>query len=305
MSAETHAPRSRAQLELTTELKKLLKAALAEDIGSGDITSQCTVPVRQRGRGELIAKAAGRLCGAPVANHVFSLAHKEIRLDWLHHDGEWVERGQVLARLHGPMRGLLAGERLALNFLQRLSGVATLTSAFHEAAGGAAGPLICDTRKTTPLWRALERYAVRAGGGTNHRFGLFDMVLIKENHARGAGGLRAAIRAAHAACALPPGRRHGHHKRIKIAAEARDLAEALICCEEKVDLILLDNFTPAHLRRVVPQLRPYHIPIEISGGVNLKNIAAFARAGADRISIGALTHSAPALDISLQLYPIE
>ena len=281
-------------LEMTPELFRLLKAALAEDVGSGDATTRAIVPAKLAGRGEIIAKAAGVFCGAPVAEAVWQMAEKRVTVNWLAREGEPVEPGHRVAELEGPMRGLLTGERVALNFLQRMSGGATLTAKFHAAAGGAAGPLICDTRKTTPLWRALERYAVVAGGGFNHRFGLFDMVLIKENHARAAGGLREAIRRA----------RHAEPK-LRIAAEARDHDEVRICCEEKADLILLDNFTPARARDAIARFRACEIPFEISGGVSLKNIAAYARAGADRVSIGALTHSAPALDLSVQLYQVD
>lgn len=283
--------RSFPQLNWTPELNRLLKAALAEDLGPGDVTTERTVPAKLTGRGELIAKAQGVLCGAPVAHKIWQMADKKIEIDWLAHDGEELKPGQLIARMRGRMRGLLIGERVALNFLQHLSGVASQAARFHAAAGGAGGPVICDTRKTTPLWRVLERYAVAIGGGTNHRFGLFDMVLIKENHARAAGGLRDAIRRSR----LGKGR-------FRIAAEARDADEVRICCEERVDLILLDNFTPARARTVIDRFRSAGIPFEISGGVNLRNIAIYAKAGPDRISIGALTHSAPALDMSVQLY---
>lgn len=284
--------RSRSQMEWTPQLERQLRAALKEDVGEGDVTSQAMVAAKLRGRGELIAKAPGMLCGAQVAQKIFNFADKSIKIEWLAHDGDPLERGQKVARLAGRMRGLLAGERVALNFLQRLSGVATLTARYHDAAGGADGPVISDTRKTTPLWRTLERYAVRIGGGTNHRFGLFDMIMIKENHARAAGGLRQAIELA----------RRNNPKKLRIAAEAHSPAEVAICCEEKVDLVMLDNFTPVRARRVIEEFRSAGIPFELTGGITLRNIGAFARIGADRISIGALTHSAPALDLSLQLY---
>jgi len=285
--------RNHPQLNWTPELERRLRAALAEDVGAGDVTTERTVPARLAGRGEIIAKAPGVLCGAPVAQRVWQLADKRIEMQWLAHDGEVLGPGQKVAQMTGPLRALLTGERVALNFLQHLSGVATLTAKFNEAAGGGEGPLICDTRKTTPLWRVLERYAVAIGGGGNHRFGLFDMVLIKENHARAAGGLGEAIRRA----------RQGG--KLRVAAEARTAAEVRICCEERADLILLDNFTPVRARTVIERYRPAGIPFELSGGITLRNIGAYARAGADRISIGALTHSAPALDLSVQLYQAE
>lgn len=286
--------RNHQQLNWTAELKGLLAAALAEDVGAGDVTTERTVPEGLAGRGEIIAKAPGVLCGGPVAHKIWQMADKGIVIDWLAQDGEVVEPGQVVAQMRGRLRGLLTGERVALNFLQQLSGVATLTAKFHEAAGGAEGPLICDTRKTTPLWRTLERYSVKIGGGMNHRFGLFDMVLIKENHARAAGGLREAIR-----------RSRVGRRKLRIAAEARNPGEVQICCEERVDLILLDNFTAAQAKSTIARFRAAGIPFEISGGVTLRNIGSYAKAGADRISIGALTHSAPALDLSVQLYQLE
>ena len=277
-------------LILPPEQLRLLKATLAEDVGPGDVTTDRIVPPRLKGHGELIAKARGIVCGQAVADAIWRMADRKIQVAWLVAEGQEVTPGDRMATLTGPMRGLLKGERVALNFLQRLSGVATVTDRFREAAGGHGGPVICDTRKTTPLWRTLERHAVRVGGGLNHRFGLFDMILIKENHARAAGGLREAIRRARVG------------PKIRIAAEARDEGEVRICCEERVDLILLDNFTPARARAAIKRFRPTGIPMEISGGVTLRNIATYAAASPDRISIGALTHSAPALDISLQLY---
>ena len=286
------ANRTRVQLRMTPRLKQHLRNALKEDIGPGDVTTERTVRKGLKATGELMAKAPGILCGAPVAQWVWRSTALASRIHWNVHDGDEVRPGETIATVEGGARGLLNGERVALNFLQRLSGIATLTARYHQAAGGSAGPLICDTRKTTPLWRELERYAVRVGGGTNHRFGLFDMVLIKENHARAAGGLREAIQ-----LALKGGRK------LRVMAEARNEQEAQICWEERVDMIMLDNFTPARARRVIERYRATGIPFEISGGVTPRNIAAFAATGADRISIGALTHSAPALDLSFQLRP--
>lgn len=286
--------RAHAKLELTPELTRRLKDALKEDLGGGDVTALATVKARQGGRAELWAKAPGVLCGALIAQKIWEFADKSIEIEWLVRDGDRVKPGDLVARMSGRLRGLLVGERVALNFLQRLSGVATLTENLVEAVGGAGGPLICDTRKTTPLWRTLERYAVRMGGGTNHRFGLFDMILIKENHARAAGGLREAILMAKASAG-----------KLRIAAEARNDAEVRACCEERVDLILLDNFTPARARKAIERYRSTGIPFEISGGVTRRNIAAYAAAKPDRISIGAVTHSAPALDLSLQIFQAD
>lgn len=278
------------------DLVARLRAALHEDLGNGDITTRWTVGKRSRGQGRLIAKAEGVLCGAPVADRIWRFASPSIRVDWMAPDGAVTSPGQVLAELTGPYPALLAGERVALNFLQQLSGVATLTRQFVEAAGGEDGPDICDTRKTTPLWRELERYAVRVGGGVNHRFGLFDMVLIKENHARASGGVGRAVRKA------VEGRKK-ERRRVRVATEAIDRAEAEEAFEAGAELILLDNMTPAQVKRIVTAFRGRNVPLEVSGGINLQNVAAYAKTGVDRISIGSLTHSAPALDLSLQLEP--
>lgn len=283
-------------LRFTPPLLALLRAALEEDLGTGDITTQWTVGKRSRGRGRLIAKAEGVLCGAPVADRIWRFVSPSVRIRWKAKDGGRTRHGQVLAELEGPYPALLAGERVALNFLQQLSGVATLTRQFVEAAGGGEGPDICDTRKTTPLWRELERYAVRTGGGVNHRFGLFDMVLIKENHARAAGGVGKAVKLAREG-------RERSRRRVFVATEATTAAEADDAWAAGAELILLDNMTPAQVRRIVHRFEGRGVPLEVSGGITLKNIASYARTGVDRISIGGLTHSAPALDLSLQLAP--
>lgn len=282
--------------KFSRDLVARLRAALDEDLGEGDVTTRWTVGPRSRGRGRLIAKARGVLCGAPVADRIWKMASPSIRVEWKVADGALIRPGQLLAELKGPYPALLAGERVALNFLQQLSGVATLTRQFVEAAGGRNGPDICDTRKTTPLWREFERYAVRVGGGVNHRFGLFDMVLIKENHARASGGVGRAVRKA------VEGRRKDR-RRVRVATEAVDAAEAEEAFQAGAELILLDNMTPAQVRRIVAAFRDRDVPLEVSGGINLKNVAAYAHTGVDRISIGSLTHSAPALDLSLQLEP--
>lgn len=244
---------------------------------------------------------------------VFRSVSPRISIQWSAKEGSRVRPGRTVATIEGPYRALLEGERVALNFLQRLSGIATLTRLMVEAAGGRRGPAICDTRKTTPLWRKLERYAVAVGGGLNHRFGLSDMVLIKENHARAAGSLGEAIRRAQS-----KGRRNGQsvgknpekgvrkRRNVPIAAETRDAAEVAEALAGGVDLILLDNMTPAQVRRILKEFRDVaDCPFEVSGGVNLRNIGAYAKTGVDRISIGSLTHSAPALDLSLQLFQTD
>ena len=307
----------RPQLEWDRDLVRRLGDALDEDLGlprpragkvSGsrrlarDVTTLSIVPARLRATGRIVAKASGVLCGAPVAERVWRFLSPKIEIDWLVKEGGTVSPGTAVAELEGPYRALLTGERVALNFLQRMSGITTTTRKFVEAVarpsrsshGAAAPPDICDTRKTTPLWRTLERYAVRVGGGLNHRFGLFDMVLIKENHVRAAGGLPEAIRKAKAGAQGAP-----------IAVEARDLGEVRQACREGVDLILLDNMSPGRVRAAVRQFGRRGVAFEVSGGVTLRNAKAYASTGVDRISIGALTHSAPALDLSCQLFPVS
>lgn len=302
-------PGGKPLLKLDAELRRLIAQALREDVGSGDVTTGRIVPAGMRGRGKLIAKAEGILCGGPVFERAFKSASPRISVLWKAKEGSRVRPGRTVATIEGPYRALLEGERVALNFIQRLSGIATLTRQMVDAAGGRRGPAICDTRKTTPLWRKLERYAVAVGGGLNHRFGLSDMVLIKENHARAAGSLGEAIRRAQSG-----GRRVGKspaqglrkRRNVPIAAETRDAAEVAEALAEGVDLILLDNMTPGQVRRIVKEFR--HVadcPFEVSGGVNLRNIGAYAKTGVDRISIGSLTHSAPALDLSLQLFQMD
>ncbi len=285
-------------LRFDPALLRLLRESLKEDAASGDITSMSIVPRSLQGEGRIIAKASGIFCGAPVAERIWGFASPRVQVGWRVAEGQAVRPGQMVAELRGPYRALLLGERVALNFMQRLSGIATLTRKMVEGAktgGGHAPPKICDTRKTTPLWRKLERYAVRMGGGINHRFGLFDMVLIKENHVRAAGDLREAIQRAKAGI--------NRREAPKIAAEATNRDEVRQALNERADLILLDNMPPARVKRIVHEFRAEGIPFEVSGGVSLKNIGAYAATGVDRISIGALTHSAPALDLSLQLEP--
>ncbi len=296
----------RDSLVIDQAMVRLLRMALAEDLGAGDVTTEATVEREARGTARLIAKAAGIFCGAPVAERVWRLAGRGVRIDWRVAEGGLVEPGDLIAELAGPYRALLIGERVALNFVQRLSGVATLTRQLVDAAQDAASkaapvvhpPAICDTRKTTPLWRNLERYAVRMGGGMNHRFGLFDMVLIKENHARSAGSLTEAISRCRTA-----------QRRGRVAAEARDAGEVAEAVAAGADLVLLDNMTPRQIKAIVRRLGPgakaSGAELEVSGGVTLKNIRAYAATGVDRISTGAVTHSAPALDLSLQIHPVD
>ncbi|HMB02736.1 MAG TPA: carboxylating nicotinate-nucleotide diphosphorylase [Isosphaeraceae bacterium] len=273
----------------------LIELALAEDLGQvGDLTATATIPSRARGAARFVARAEGVIAGLPV---VAMLADRfELGPHWqpLVRDGDRATPGTEVARVAGPMRSLLAMERTALNFLQRLSGVATLTARFvAEVAGTTA--VILDTRKTTPGWRALEKYAVRCGGGRNHRIGLYDAILIKDNHlawlAHGGDPIGAALKAARAYA--PSG--------TVVAVEVDSLDQLDRALECGPDLILVDNLGPDALAEAVRRrdARAPHVRLEASGGVTLATVSALARTGVDRISVGALTHSAPALDLGL------
>ena len=268
-------------------LEEALRAWLREDLGQGDLTSLLVVPEDIEGEAVILAKEGGVLAGLWVAERVFALADPRTAFAPLVAEGARVAEGTEVARVRGPLRGILAGERLALNLLQRLSGIATLTRAYVEALAGTKAQIL-DTRKTTPGLRALEKYAVRVGGGRNHRYGLFDGILIKENHVRAAGGVGEAVRRAKA--------RAPHY--LKVEVEVRDLAELEEALEAGADLILLDNFPLEALREAVRRVGG-RVPLEASGNMALERAKAAAEAGVDYVSVGALTHSAKALDLSL------
>ena len=268
--------------------KPLIDLALAEDVGKGDVTTVATVPEGKEGRAVIIAKAYGIVCGLPIAAEAFRNVDAAIRLTHLASDGEPVAPGDVVAALSGPLRGILTAERTALNFLTHLSGIATLTARFVDVVAPYRA-VILDTRKTTPGWRILEKYAVRCGGGRNHRMGLYDMVLIKDNHIAACGSLAEAVRRVRAAGISLP-----------IEVEVRTLAELEEALSLDVDRILLDNMDIPTLREAVARAKG-KVELEASGGVGLENVAEIAACGVDYISIGALTHSAPALDFSLEI----
>lgn len=271
---------------------ELVRAALAEDVGDGDCTTEWTVPAGLRGRSRIVAREGGVLAGTGVAAEVARQAGRgELELAWSAGDGDRVEAGDVLARLAGPLARVLVAERTMLNFLGRLSGVATCTARFVEAAVGTRAR-ITDTRKTTPGWRRLEKAATRSGGAVNHRMGLHDMVLIKENHVRAAGGVRAALRAA-----LPAAREAG----VPVEVEVTDLAELAEALGEVPDRILLDNMAVRTLERAVERARRAgsDVLLEASGGITLDTVRPVAETGVDLISVGSITHSAPALDLSM------
>jgi nicotinate-nucleotide pyrophosphorylase (carboxylating) len=274
----------------------LLRSFLAEDIGAGDITTETTVSENQRASGEVVCKAPLVLAGIELFVEVFRLLDITADAQILFHDGEELAAGKVPARVHATARALLTGERVALNLLQRLSGVATLTRRFVRAIEGTEAEIL-DTRKTTPGLRGLEKYAVRVGGGKNHRKDLGEAVLIKENHIRLAGGVSAALTAAQAA--------KGRAKWMEI--EVTNLDELRAAVAHDPDVILLDNMSPSLVRQAVDQVRKHSAPkkirTEASGGISLDNVREFADAGVDWISVGALTHSAPAVDISFEIEP--
>lgn len=271
----------------------LIALALAEDLGErGDVTAAATIPAEAVGTAEFVVRAPGVIAGLPVAERVCAAVDRRLAFRPRLTDGAAVSAGQIAATVSGPMRSLLTAERTALNFLQRLSGVATLTRRFVEAARG--GAQVLDTRKTTPGYRLLEKYAVRCGGGQNHRIGLYDGILIKDNHLAALGGGPAAV-----APAVAAARAHAPGLPVEIEVDTWEQFEAALSCSPEI--ILLDNMSADLMSRcaarrsaVAPGVR-----LEASGGVNLASIAAIAATGVDRVSVGAITHSAVALDIAL------
>ncbi|HEY7171682.1 MAG TPA: carboxylating nicotinate-nucleotide diphosphorylase [Vicinamibacterales bacterium] len=267
-----------------------VRRALEEDVGSGDVTTLATVPPDQRARGVFLVKAPAVLAGLDVAVETFRQLEPGIQARLTAHDGERCEPGVEIGEVIGLARTLLVGERTALNFLQRLSGIATRTRQFVDAAAGRI--TILDTRKTTPTLRALEKYAVAAGGATNHRVGLFDAILIKDNHVHLAGGVRAAVEAARRS-----------RPDLPLEVEAQTLADVDEALAARADIILLDNMTTAAIAEAVARVRG-RAKTEISGGVTLDRLPELAATGADFVSVGALTHSAPAIDISFEIEPL-
>lgn len=269
-----------------------ISSYLAEDLGRGDITTQAVVARNARARGRFLAKEPMVVAGLEAAESVFATLDSQQQIEAFVSDGDEVEAGKVIARTSGFADVLLAGERLALNLMQRLSGVATLTRAYVKAIEGTKAQIV-DTRKTTPGLRMLEKYAVLSGGGRNHRLGLDDGVLIKDNHIALAGGVRAAVERARAEVG------HLHKIEVEVSTE-RDLREAIV---SGADIILLDNLTPEDtvpLVQIARELAP-QVVLESSGGINLSNARAYAEAGVDLVSVGALTHSARAMDISFKI----
>jgi nicotinate-nucleotide pyrophosphorylase (carboxylating) len=273
--------------------RQLVKSALAEDLGpSGDVTSLATIAASATGKAKFVARKAGVIAGLPAVGLISSAIDSTLALHAQVADGDSIAAGSTLAVIAGPMRSILAAERTALNFLQRLSGIATLTRRYVDIVAGRSQVL--DTRKTTPGWRLLEKYAVRMGGGHNHRVGLYDGVLIKDNHLAALGGGPSAVRAAIAAA-----RKQSPELPIEVEVDSTELCAVALEC--RPDIILLDNMSPPQMRVCVERRNVIAstVQLEASGGVNLESIDAIAATGVDRISVGAITHSAPALDIAL------
>lgn len=276
------------------KVKQIIKTALEEDIGSGDLTTNTVIEPSAKGAANITAKENLVAAGLPAVREVFKFLDKNIIFKPLIKDGELVKKGQCIAEVKGRLKTLLTGERVALNFLQHLSGIATLTRQFVEKAEGCKVKIL-DTRKTIPGLRILEKYAVRCGGGFNHRFGLYDNILIKDNHIAAAGSIKNAVLQV-----------RNLYPKKKIEVEVKNFKELKEAIESKVDIIMLDNMKPHQMKKGVSLIhltpRVSHLTlIEASGGVNLKNVREIAKTGVDFISIGALTHSARAVDISMEI----
>lgn len=273
------------------EIRRLAATALAEDVGDGDVTTLATVPETARATARIVARGSLVVAGLDLAQATFEVLSSAMSLERLAADGQHLGRGEALLRLEGPARAILTGERVALNFLQRLSGIATMTAQFVRAVEGTSAKIL-DTRKTTPGWRRLEKYAVRCGGGQNHRLGLFDMILIKDNHLAALrleppNPIGAAVR-----------RARGNYPGLQVEVEADTPVQVQQALEAGADIILLDNMDLGQMRTAVHWIN-HKAKCEASGGVDLSTVRAIAETGVDFISIGALTHSAPAVDIAL------
>jgi nicotinate-nucleotide pyrophosphorylase (carboxylating) len=281
-------------LELNlSELEELITLSLREDVGTGDLTTNSIVGPDCTTHGYIMAKEAGVVAGLQVAELVFRRLNPAIEFKALARDGDRVKPGSILAEIAGQARAILTGERVALNFLRHLSGIATRTAGLVRLVEGTVARIV-DTRKTTPGLRALEKYAVRAGGGYNHRFGLYDGILIKDNHIKVAGGIGPAVKAARSGCPHT----------IRIEVEVEDLAGVREALSAGADIIMLDNMGPEEMKEAVKTIAGRAL-VEASGGISEDNIKAAAAAGVDLISVGALTHSVKSLDISLDLHEVK
>lgn len=271
--------------------QNLVRLALQEDMSDrGDVTSQATIPQGTQINGRITAKSEGVIAGLPLVEMVYQQVDPSVHVQPLVAEGDPVRKGTLVCEVVGAGQCILTGERVALNCLQHLSGIATLTAQFVQAVQGTKA-VILDTRKTMPGWRSLEKYAVRMGGGQNHRIGLYDMVMIKDNHIDAAGGITAAVQAV---------RSYLHGELLPIEVEVKNLEELLEALPLKLDRILLDNMTTEQMREAVV-VTAGRVPLEASGNMSLERVAAVAATGVDFISVGALTHSAPALDLSMRI----
>ncbi|HEX9443512.1 MAG TPA: carboxylating nicotinate-nucleotide diphosphorylase [Candidatus Binatia bacterium] len=278
---------------ITPQVEELIRSALEEDIGPGDITTMSTVSPDARGIGRFRAKRDGVVAGLIVIEKVFCLLDKDVRVRCLARDGDAVKRGDVVAEAEGPVRALLLGERTALNFLQRLSGTATLARRYVDAVKDFPCKVI-DTRKTTPGFRTLEKYAVRMGGATNHRFGLYDAALVKDNHIAAAGSITGAVREV---------RRHAPFM-AKIEVECTNMDEVREAIAAGADVVMLDNMSVPQMAAAVKEANK-RVWIEASGGITIDTLREVAATGVDFISSGALTHSAPAVDFNMKIATIK
>ena len=271
------------------QIEKIIEQALVEDIGTGDITTNSIVPPSLHAHGIIKTSENGMIAGLNIASLVFKKLDSKIDFQCKVNEGQEVSIGEILVKIHGPAQAILKGERIALNFLQRMSGIATMTSQYcHEVKDY---PIrIVDTRKTTPGLRILEKYAVRIGGASNHRFGLYDAILIKDNHIALAGGVKPAIQLA---------KKNASHT-VKIEIEVENLSQLKEVLEESVDIIMLDNMDLTTMRKAVEMSRG-KVLLEASGGITLKTIKAVAQTGINLISVGSLTHSVKSLDINMEI----
>ncbi len=274
---------------ITAQIENLIRSALDEDIGAGDLTTLSTVPPEAQGKGLFRAKRDCTVAGLFMLQKIFSLLDERIQVRCLCRDGDQITKGSVVAEAEGPVRALLMGERTALNFLQRLSGTATLTRRYAEAVKGFPCKII-DTRKTTPGLRTLEKYAVRMGGGTNHRLGLYDAALVKDNHIVAAGSIDRAVKNI---------RRHAPFM-ARVEVECADLKQVQAALDAGADVIMLDNMGTREMAEAV-RLINKRAWVEASGGITLERLREVAEAGVDFISVGALTHSAPAVDFNMKI----
>lgn len=275
-------------MEIPPSVINIIYSALEEDIGQGDVTTNLLIPEDRKSKAHCIAKENFVLAGLPFVREVFRILDPSILFKTLYNDGSKVKKGNIIAEISGKTCVILKGERVSLNIVQRLSGIATLTNRYVEKTRGLKAKIV-DTRKTTPCHRFMEKYAVKVGGGYNHRFGLFDGILIKDNHIKTLGSIKKAVREA----------KKGHHL-FKIEVEVKNLKELKEAIESGADIIMLDNMSVRDMKEAV-KIAKGRVMLEASGNISLENVREVAETGVDLISVGALTHSAPAVDISLKI----